>query len=81
VLPSAHEYGVGDAVRQKLAAVTNRFPAFEAEALNVHVDYSLFQQLASPITSGQTRVPGINRASYSTASCMICERSILRLGD
>ena len=48
-----------DAVRQKLSAVTNRFAAFEAEALNVHVDYSLFQQLALPITSSKTRIPGI----------------------
>jgi hypothetical protein len=28
-----------DAVRQKLAAVTDRFAAFEADALHVHVDY------------------------------------------
>ncbi len=48
-----------DAVRQKLSAVTDRFAAFEAEALNVHVDYPLFQQLAMPVTSGKTRVPGI----------------------
>jgi hypothetical protein len=48
-----------DAVRQKLAAVTDRFAGFEAEALNVHVDYPLFEQLASPITAGKTRVPGI----------------------
>ncbi|MBI4660338.1 MAG: hypothetical protein HY735_15995 [Verrucomicrobia bacterium] len=48
-----------DAVRQKLSAVTDRFAAFEGEALNVHVDYPLFQQLALPVTSGKTRVPGI----------------------
>jgi hypothetical protein len=48
-----------DAVRQKLAAVTDRFAAFEADALHVHVDYPLFSQLASPITSGNTRIPGI----------------------
>jgi hypothetical protein len=47
------------AVRQKLAAVTDGFAAFEAEALNVHVDFPLFQRLALPITSGRTRVPGI----------------------
>ena len=47
------------AVRQTLSAVTDRFAAFEAEALNVHVDYPLFQQLAMPVTSGKTRVPGI----------------------
>jgi hypothetical protein len=48
-----------DAVRQKLAAVTDGFAAFQAEALNVHVDFPLFQRLALPITSGHTRVPGI----------------------
>jgi DNA-binding HxlR family transcriptional regulator len=48
-----------EAVRQKLAAVTDRFAAFEAEALNVHVDFPLFQRLALPITSGRTRLPGI----------------------
>lgn len=48
-----------DTVRQKLAAVTDGFAAFEAEALNVHVDFPLFQRLALPVTSGHTRVPGI----------------------
>lgn len=38
-----------DAVRQKLAGVTDGFAAFEAEALNVHVDFPLFQRLALPI--------------------------------
>jgi hypothetical protein len=47
------------AVREKLAAVTDRFAAFEAEALNVHVDFPLFQRMALPIPSGRTRVPGI----------------------
>jgi hypothetical protein len=47
------------AVRQRLAAVTDRLAAFEAEALNVPVDFPLFQCLARPITSGRTRVPGI----------------------
>lgn len=48
-----------EAVRQKLADVTDRFAAFEAEALNVHVDFPLFQRMALPILSGRTRVPGI----------------------
>jgi hypothetical protein len=47
------------AVRQKLAVVSDRFAAFEAEALNVHVDFPLFQRMALPITVGRTRVPGI----------------------
>ena len=48
-----------EAARHKLAAVTDRFAAFEAEALNVHVDFPVFQRLAMPLTSGRTRVPGI----------------------
>jgi hypothetical protein len=48
-----------EAVRHRLAGVTDRFAAFEAEALNVHVDFPLFQRMALPITSGRTRVPGI----------------------
>ena len=47
------------AVRQRLTAITDRFAAFEAEALNVQVDFPLFQRLALPIISGRTRVPGI----------------------
>jgi hypothetical protein len=46
-------------VRKTLAEVTDRFAAFEAEALNVQVDFPLFQRLALPITSGKTRIPGI----------------------
>lgn len=59
------DFGLGksldnlDAVRQTLAAVTDRFAAFEATALNVHIDFPLFQRLALPIVSGHTRVPGI----------------------
>jgi hypothetical protein len=48
-----------DAIRKTLAAVTDRFAAFEAEALNVHVDFPLFQRIALPIAAGQVKVPGI----------------------
>jgi hypothetical protein len=48
-----------DQVRHTLAAVTDRFAAFEAQALNVHVDFPLFQRLALPIPAGAGRVPGI----------------------
>jgi hypothetical protein len=48
-----------DQVRRTLAAVTDRFAAFEAQALNVHVDFPLFQRLALPITAGSGTVPGI----------------------
>ena len=32
---------------------------FEAELLNVHVDFPLFQRLALPIPCGRTKIPGI----------------------
>ena len=47
------------AVRHTLGAVTDRFAAFEAQALDVRVDFPLFQRLALPIPCGRTRVPGI----------------------
>src|SRR5437899_2834868 len=46
-------------LRQILAAATDRFASFEAQALNVHVDFPLFQRLALPVTVGKTKVPGI----------------------
>jgi hypothetical protein len=48
-----------NALRQKLLAVTDRLAGFEAELLNVHVDFPLFQRLALPITCGRTKIPGI----------------------
>jgi len=50
-----------ESVRQTLAAVTDRFAQFEAQALDVHVDFPLFQRLALPIPSGSTKIPGIRR--------------------
>ncbi len=46
-------------LRQILAAATDRFAGFEAQSLNVHVDFPLFQRLALPVTVGKTKVPGI----------------------
>jgi hypothetical protein len=48
-----------DALRQTLLAATDRLAGFEAELLNVHVDFPLFQRLALPIAVGHTRIPGI----------------------
>jgi hypothetical protein len=48
-----------EAVRQKLAAATDRFAAFEADALNTPIDFPLFQRLALPIRLGRSRVPGV----------------------
>jgi hypothetical protein len=47
------------ALRQTLMAATDRLAAFEAEMLNVHVDFPVFQRLALPIAVGHTRIPGI----------------------
>jgi hypothetical protein len=46
-------------LRKKLVAITDRFAAFEAESLNVHVDFPLFQKIALPVTSGKTKIAGI----------------------
>lgn len=48
-----------DAVRHTLAAVTDRFVAFEADSLDVHVEFPLFQRLALPVSLGRSRIPGI----------------------
>jgi hypothetical protein len=48
-----------DAVRQKFLQITDRFAAFQAQTLNVHVDFPLLQRLALPITVGTARFPGI----------------------
>ena len=48
-----------DALREKLMAVTDRLAGLEAELLNVHVDFPLFQRLALPISSGKSKIPGI----------------------
>lgn len=48
-----------DAVRQKFKTITDRFAGFQAQTLNVHVDFPLVQRLALPITIGTVRFPGI----------------------
>ena len=48
-----------DAVRQRFQAITDRFAAFQAQCLNVHVDFPLLQRLALPVTIGTVRYPGI----------------------
>ena len=47
------------AVRQKFRAITDRFADFQAQSLNVHVDFPLLQRVALPITIGTVRYPGI----------------------
>lgn len=48
-----------DAVRSTFQAITGRFAAFQAQWLNVHVDFPLLQRIALPITVGAVRYPGI----------------------
>jgi hypothetical protein len=48
-----------DAARKKFQFITDRFAGFQAQSLNVHVDFPLLQRIALPVTIGTVRVPGI----------------------
>jgi hypothetical protein len=48
-----------EVLRQKLVGITDRFAGFEAQSLNVHVDFPLFQKIALPVVSGRTKIAGI----------------------
>src|SRR3977135_3251316 len=48
-----------DAVRKRFQTITDHFASFQAECLNVHVDFPLLQRLALPVTLGSVRYPGI----------------------
>jgi len=48
-----------DAVRQRFQTITDRFAGFQAQCLNVHVDFPLLQRIALPVTIGSVRYPGI----------------------
>ena len=48
-----------DDVRKKFQTITDRFAGFQAQCLNVHVDFPLLQRLALPLTAGSVRYPGI----------------------
>jgi hypothetical protein len=48
-----------DIVRKKFRTITDRFAGFQAQWLNVHVDFPLLQRIALPITIGSIRYPGI----------------------
>lgn len=47
------------AARQTFRQVTDRFAAFQARMLNVHVEFSLLERLARPVEQGTARIPGI----------------------
>lgn len=48
-----------ETVRKTMVAVTDRLAQFQAQALDVHVDFPLFQRLALPVFAGNTKIPGI----------------------
>ena len=48
-----------DEVRQAFQTITSRFTGYQAQWLNVHVDFPLLQRIALPITVGSVRYPGI----------------------
>jgi len=48
-----------DAVRKRFQAITAGFADFQAQCLNVHVDFPLLQRMALPVTAGTVRYPGI----------------------
>jgi hypothetical protein len=60
-----------DAVRQTFQAITGRFAGFQAQWLNVHVDFPLLQRIALPITIGAVRYPGIK--IHDTRVIRLCE--------
>ena len=47
------------AVRERFKTITDRFAGFQAQCLNVHVDFPLLQRIALPVTIGSVRYPGI----------------------
>jgi len=50
-----------DHLRQRLVGITDRFAGFEAQSLNVHVDFPLFQRMALPVTAGKTKIAVASR--------------------
>lgn len=46
-------------IRQRFLEITDRFAGFQAQCLNVHVDFPLLQRIALPITHGTVKFPGI----------------------
>jgi hypothetical protein len=60
-----HDFGLRkgldhlEAVRKRFQAITDRFAGFQAQCLNVHVDFPLLQRIALPLTIGSVRHPGI----------------------
>ncbi len=51
-------------VREKFLAITDRFATFQAQSLNVHVEFPLLQRLALPITVGTDSLPTLRCALW-----------------
>ena len=47
-----------DEVRRTFQTITSRFAGYQAQWLNVHVEFPLLQRIALPITVGSVRYPG-----------------------
>lgn len=47
------------AVRERFLAISDRFATFQAQCLDVHVEFPLLQRLALPITVGTAKFPRI----------------------
>jgi hypothetical protein len=58
-----------DAVRKRFQTITDRFAGFQAQCLNVHVDFPLLQRIALPITIGSVRYPGIKIHDAGSSGC------------
>jgi len=59
-LPFDTQEGIGPSrCRERFQTITGRFAGFQAQWLNVHVDFPLLQRLALPITIGAVRYRGI----------------------
>src|ERR1017187_926045 len=68
------------AVREKFLAITDRFATFQAQSLNVHVEFPLLQRLALPITVGPRSSPASRsttraRSGSWRSCCMAALRS------
>jgi hypothetical protein len=46
-------------VKKRFLVITDHFASYQAQWLNVHVDFPLLQRIALPITVGSVRYPGI----------------------
>ena len=55
---AAKDWTICDAVRQTFQSITSRFAGYQAQWLNVHVEFPLLQRIALPITISSVRICG-----------------------